>query len=74
MTCRYFARLAMLGTLALAGCQTSGDRMSQLAQICADPANRAAGTFYYQECQSLYPITEQQRQQQEALARGVGAE
>ncbi|GGH31679.1 hypothetical protein GCM10007036_43050 [Alsobacter metallidurans] len=58
----------------LAGCQTQGDRMAQLQQICADPGNRAAGSFYYQECQSLYPLTAQQRQQGEALARGVGAE
>lgn len=58
----------------MCACQTSASRNVELAQICADPANRAAGTFYYQECQSLYPLTEKQRRSQEALARGVGDE
>jgi hypothetical protein len=67
--------LAVSGTaLAVAACQTSSSRNAELAQICADPNNRAAGTFYYQECQSLYPLTEQQRQAQESMARGVGDE
>ncbi len=61
-------------SLSLAACQTSGDRMAQLQQICADPGNRAAGSFYYQECQSLYPLTQQQRFQGEQMARGVGDE
>ncbi len=48
--------------------------MAQLQQICADPGNRAAGSFYYQECQSLYPLTQQQRFQGEQTAYGVGDE
>lgn len=47
---------------ALAGCQTSQSRQEQLAAICADPGNRAPGTAYFSECQTLYPSSDQQLQ------------
>jgi len=52
-----------LSALALCGCQSSQRSQAQLAQICADPANRAnvQGNLYYDECLSLYPLTPSQR-------------
>ena len=35
----------------------------QLAALCADPGNRAPGSDYFMECQSLYPLSNQQREQ-----------
>lgn len=52
---------AAVAGLALAGCQSTQSRQQQLAQICADPSNRAAGSDYYFECQTLYPISNAQR-------------
>ena len=67
-------RLAFLFALgcALSACQTGSDRLAELSRICANPENRAIGTFYYGECQTLYPLSPRQFQQQEELARGVG--
>ena len=54
---------AMAASLVLlAACQTPQGRQDELARICADPVNRAPGSFYWGECQSLYPSTEQQLQ------------
>jgi hypothetical protein len=52
-----------LAALALCGCQSSQHSQAQLAQICADPANRAnvQGNLYYDECLSLYPVSPSQR-------------
>ena len=58
-----FVRLA-LGAIAaslLTGCQSTEARKQQLAQICADPLNRQVGTFYFDECESLYPLTNAQK-------------
>jgi hypothetical protein len=51
-----------LSALALCGCQSSQHSQAQLAQICADPANRAnvQGNLYYDECQALHPSTPSQ--------------
>ncbi len=55
----------MLATgLALSGCQSPQARQAELARICSDPVNRQPGNFYAVECQSLYPLTSRQRQQQ----------
>jgi len=56
------ACLSLIAGLALSGCQTSQSRKDQLATICADPNNRQPGNFYYNECQTLYPLTSQQLQ------------
>lgn len=58
--------------LILAGCQTSQSRQEQLAAICADPANRQPNTFYWAECQSLYPSTSRQLQKDYALGAPTG--
>jgi len=39
-----------LALLMLGGCQSSGHRRAELAQICADPGNRQTGSFYFDEC------------------------
>lgn len=65
------AGLAFLACLALAACQTPQARQAQLASICADPANRQPNTFYFSECQSLYPSTN--RQLQRDYLRGAPA-
>jgi hypothetical protein len=47
----------------LAACQTnSADRGQELARICADPQNRAPGSFYFSECQAIHPLTAKQLQ------------
>lgn len=56
------AGLAVALGLILSACQTPQGRQDELARICADPVNRAPGSFYWGECQSLYPSTEQQLQ------------
>lgn len=56
------AGLAVAFGLILSACQTPQGRQDELARICADPVNRAPGSFYWGECQSLYPSTEQQLQ------------
>ncbi len=58
----------------LAGCQTSQARNDQLAAICADPANRQPQSFYWGECQSLYPSTNQQLQQNYLLGAPTGSD
>lgn len=64
-------RLCVLAMVALllAACQTSTQRATQLAQICADPANREYGSFYFDECLTLYPQTPKQLQRTELLGR-----
>lgn len=58
--------------LILAACQASQSRQEQLATICADPANRQPNTFYWTECQSLYPSTSRQLQKDYALGAPTG--
>ena len=48
---------------ALPGCQTPQSRQAELARICTDPYNRDPGSFYYGECQSVFPSTTTQLQQ-----------
>ena len=48
--------------LSLSACQTSESRKQELAAICADPTSRVPQSSYFAECQSLYPLTNQQRQ------------
>ncbi len=69
-------RASGLGLLLLmvAGCQSTGQRNAELAQICSDPANRAPGQFYYQECLVLYPKTPQQLQQDYLVTQPAGDE
>ena len=54
--------LSIVSTAALTGCQSSQARQDQLAAICADPVNREPGSAYWAECQSLYPSTARQLQ------------
>ncbi len=61
------AGIALSLGLILAACQTSQSRQAQLAAICADPANRQPNTFYWAECQSLYPSSDRQLQKDYAL-------
>jgi len=49
------------GCLLMTACQSSAQRKQQLQALCADPSNRAPGSDYFQECQSLYPLTDRQR-------------
>lgn len=69
-------RAASLGLtlLMVAGCQSTGQRNAELAQICSDPANRAPGQFYYNECLALYPKTPQQLQQDYLITQPAGGE
>jgi hypothetical protein len=57
---------------ALAGCQSTQSRNDQLATICADPANRQPQSFYWGECQSLYPSSNEQLQQDYRLGAPGG--
>jgi len=59
---RLFGVVAMAAScLLLAACQSSAQRKQELQTLCADPSNRAPGSDYFQECQSLYPLTDRQR-------------
>jgi hypothetical protein len=51
------ARMILVAAVALAatGCQSSQSRKEQLQAICADPVNRQPKSFYWSECQALYP-------------------
>lgn len=46
----------------LSACQTSQSRQQQLATICADPVNREPGSFYWDECQAIMPLSDAQLQ------------
>ncbi|HEY5794366.1 MAG TPA: hypothetical protein VIU82_05075 [Bosea sp. (in: a-proteobacteria)] len=48
--------------MLLSACQTSQSRQQQLATICADPVNRAPGSFYWSECQAIMPSSDAQLQ------------
>lgn len=63
--------LLVIGVI-LAGCQTSQQRQAQLAAICADPANRQPQTFYFSECQTLYPSSDSALQKDYMLGAPVG--
>ncbi|UZF92113.1 hypothetical protein [Bosea sp. NBC_00550] len=58
--------------LILSACQTPQSRQAELAQICANPVNRATGSFYYGECQSLYPSTDRRLQRNYRLGAPTG--
>lgn len=64
--------LALLTASVLAGCQSSQSRQAQLATICADPVNRAPKSFYYSECQTLYPSSDQALQKDYLLGAPTG--
>lgn len=55
--------LLLLGGLALSACQSPEARKQELVSICADPTSRTPQSSYFAECQSLYPLTNRQRQQ-----------
>jgi hypothetical protein len=52
----------LLITVALCGCQSSQKSKEELATICANPANRAPGGWYFEQCQALYPASTKQLQ------------
>ncbi len=58
--------------LTLSACQTSQSRQAELAQICANPVNRQPGTFYFSECQSVYPSSSRQLQRDYRLGAPTG--
>lgn len=58
--------------ICLSACQTPQDRQAELARICADPVNRQSGSFYFSECQSLYPSTSRQLQRDYRLGAPAG--
>lgn len=68
---RYACGLLVIGA-ALAGCQTSQERQAQLATICADPANRQPQSFYFSECQALYPSSDKALQKDYRLGAPGG--
>ena len=72
MSTYILAGIALSFGLILAACQTSQSRQAQLATICADPVNRQPNTFYWAECQSLYPSTDRQLQKDYALGAPTG--
>jgi hypothetical protein len=49
--------------VALCGCQSSQKSKEELAAICADPANRQPGQYFFEQCQALYPASTKQLQQ-----------
>lgn len=72
MTMARILCLPILIGVGLSACQSSQSRQAELARICADPANRQPGNFYSVECQSLYPLTNQQRQRNYRLGAPTG--
>jgi hypothetical protein len=66
------AGLAVSLGLALSACQTPQAKQAELAQICANPVNRAPGSSNWGECQSLYPSTNRQLQKNFALGAPTG--
>lgn len=72
MTRSILAGIALSFGLILAACQTSQSRQAQLATICADPANRQPKSFYWSECQALYPSSDQALQKDYLLGAAVG--
>jgi hypothetical protein len=47
----------------LCGCQSSQKSKAELQALCADPANRRPGSYYFNECQAAYPASAKQLQQ-----------
>lgn len=62
----------VLACLVLTACQTPQSRQAELSRICADPANREPGTFYFSECQSIDPSGSRQLQRDYALGAPAG--
>lgn len=63
MKCYVAMGFVLAAGLAQSACQTPQSRQAELARLCADPANRQVGSFSYDECQTRYPLTNEQRQQ-----------
>jgi hypothetical protein len=63
-----------LTALLLCGCQSTQHSRAELAQICADPANRlpTPGNLYYDECQAIGSSSAQQREKSYFQAAPVG--
>jgi hypothetical protein len=58
---RLMVALAMAGIGGVvSGCQSTQSRQAELQTICANPANRQPQSFYWSECQALYPSTPKQ--------------
>jgi len=55
--------LLMVIAIGLCACQSSQKSKAELQAICADPANRQPGQYYFEQCQALYPASTQQLQQ-----------
>ncbi|KUL94962.1 hypothetical protein DK26_12835 [Bosea sp. WAO] len=61
-----------LASIVLSGCQTSQSRQAELAAICANPVNRQPQNFYFDECQALYPSSDQALQKDYQLGAPAG--
>jgi hypothetical protein len=55
--------LLIVAAVGLCGCQSSQKSRAELQSICADPANRQPGQYYFEQCQALYPASTKQLQQ-----------
>lgn len=64
--------LVFLTGIVLSGCQTSQSRQEELAAICANPVNRQPQNFYFDECQALYPSSDQALQKDYRLGAPAG--
>jgi hypothetical protein len=53
----------LLAPIVLCGCQSSQKSKAELQALCADPANRLPGSYYFNECQAAYPASKKQLQQ-----------
>lgn len=62
----------LLAGIILSGCQTSQSRKEELAAICANPVNRQPQNFYFDECQALYPSSDQALQKDYRLGAPAG--
>lgn len=67
LACYLFSMSAIL-----AGCQTPQERQAQLVAICADPVNRQPQSFYFSECQTLYPSSDRALQKDYKLGAPTG--
>lgn len=62
----------MFAVLALSACQSSQSKQAELASICANPYNRAPGSFYFTECQTIAPSASSQLQRNYLLEAPTG--
>jgi hypothetical protein len=54
--------IVVLASLVLCGCQSTKHNQAELARICADPANRVPGQFYFDECAAFTHLSAKQLQ------------